>query len=175
MYRVMLTTITGFLSKIAQAFSYTLEISETELQAIVMAMQPMQIKKFFIAVCLSKPEVDLSGADDKLVIATRIEVVLPAGIKTTGSVWIKGSVSYRKESGEFFLQNPQVVDMAVKKLPRILIPALKYITQLAAKKNLAKQAIYRLGDDNIKHKLARAVLRSVAVENEKLIVVLGWS
>ena len=51
--------------------------------------------------------------------------------------------------------------------------SIKKVVEIAARKILAMRPIYRLSDDNLKHKLAKSVLKSIKVENEKLHIVLG--
>ena len=44
---------------------------------------------------------------------------------------------------------------------------------MVAKKYLAKKPIFRFKDGNLKHKLAKSTLKSIAVENETLKIELG--
>ena len=51
------------ISQIAMAFSYTMEISEKELQGKVSAIMPLEKSKFFVKVMLSEPVVDFNKGE----------------------------------------------------------------------------------------------------------------
>ena len=63
--------------------------------------------------------------------------------------------------------------MEVKNLPEKYLPKAREAAQLAIEKSLATRPIYRLKDNDLKQKLAKAVLQSVNVKNEKLLVTLS--
>ncbi len=159
-------------TQMAMAFSYTLEISEQELQEKVSAMMPMKKKRFFLTVILSRPDVDLAAESNEISIFSHIDVLAPGGIKEQGDVKISGTLSYDADKGEFFFHNPSIPSLAIKNIPDKFIPEIKKITELIAGKILSKHPIYKLRDDNLKHKLAKAVLKSVTVKNEQLQIVL---
>ncbi|MBA6364123.1 DUF1439 domain-containing protein, partial [Colwellia sp. BRX8-8] len=47
------------------------------------------------------------------------------------------------------------------------------IAQAMLSKVMAVYPVYKFKDDNVKHKLAKAVLKSLEVKDEKLIITLG--
>lgn len=161
-----------FFTQMAMAFTYTLEISEQELQKKVSAMMPMKKKQFFLTVILSRPNVDLAPESNEISVFSHIDVLAPGGIKEQGDVKISGTLSYDPDKGEFFFHNPSIPSLAIKNVPEKFIPEIKKITEVIASKILSKHPIYKLRDDNLKHKLAKAVLRSVTVKNEQLHIVL---
>jgi len=67
-------TVLLLTSQLAWAFSYTVEISEKELQEKISAMMPLEKKKFFMSVVLSNPDVDLMENDNKIGITIDIKV-----------------------------------------------------------------------------------------------------
>jgi len=58
--RVLLALFLMASTQLAMAFSYTLEISEQDLQEKISKMMPMEKKKYFVTVILSSPEVSLA-------------------------------------------------------------------------------------------------------------------
>jgi len=172
MLRIIL--IIGFVavSQIAMAFSYTLEITEQELQEKISAMMPMEKKKYFITTIISDPNVDLIKKNDKIGIFSNIEVIAPGGIRGTGRGKIVGTISYDSSKGAFFFHNPTITDLEIDKVPSKFIPKIKKIMQLAATKAMSRYPIYKLKGNNLKQKLAKAVLQSVAVKDGKLLVTL---
>lgn len=160
-------------SQLASAFSYTLEIAEGELQEKVSKMMPLKLKKYFITIILTEPKINLLKDNNKIGIFTHIEVKAPGGIKGTGKVSIVGSLSYDSKNNGFFLKNPIIEKLEINKIPDKYMPKIRSISQKGISKLLTKRPVYRLKDDNLKHKLAKSVLKSVSVNNEKLFVVLS--
>jgi hypothetical protein len=155
------------------AFSYTIKISEAELQAKVLAMMPMEKTAFFITVILSSPKVDLTNGNNEIGIFAQVEVKMLGSIKGSGEVKIIGTLSYEAEKTAFFLHNPKITGLEIKNAAEKVTLSIKKVVEIAARKILATRPIYTLSDDNLKHKLAKSVLKSIKVENEKLHVVLG--
>jgi Protein of unknown function (DUF1439) len=173
MLRILLCITLLIISQLALAFSYTLEITEQELQDKVSAMMPMEKKKYFVTVRMFDPEVDLSKESNEIGVFTNIEVITPGGFRSTGRANIKGTLSYDSEKGAFYFHNPTIVSLEVDKLPEKFSPKVKKITQLAVTKAMSVYPIYKFKDNKIKHKLAKAVLESIAVKNESLHVTLS--
>lgn len=155
------------------AFSYTIKISEAELQAKVLAMMPMKKTAFFITVILSNPKVDLSNSNNEVGLFAQVEVKMLGNIKGSGEVKIIGTLSYEAEKTAFFLHNPKITGLEIKNAAEKVTLSIKKVVEIAARKILATRPIYTLSDDNLKHKLAKSVLKSIKVENKKLHVVLG--
>lgn len=173
MFKFLLSCVLLLSAHTAMAFSYKLEISESEIQQRVTAMMPIQKSKFLLTVILSDPKVSLIKNTNEVAVSSPIEVMAPAGIKGSGFVKLQGSLSYDAKSGEFFLRNPTIVEFEVNKLPEKYKQQAKLVVQTATENVLAKHPIYKLKDDNLKQKLAKAVLKSVTVKEQKLLVVLG--
>lgn len=173
MQRIFIAVILMMTAQAAMALSYTLEIPEQELQSKVSAMMPLEKKKYFITMVLSKPVVDLVEGDNRISVFTQIDVKAPGGIKGSGKTKISGSLSYDQETASFFFKDPQIVDLDIAKVPASLMPKIKKLAQTAASKVLASRPIYKLKDGILKHKLAKSLLESITVKNEVLFVELS--
>ena len=173
MKQVLLAVIFMIVSQTAMAFSYTLELSEAEIQDKVSAMMPIQKKKFFVTIIMSNARVALISASNEIGLVSDIEVSAPGGVKGAGSAEITASLRYEPDKGEFFLDNLNIVDLQIDKVPEKLVPKAKSILQIIATKVLATKPVYQFKDDNLKHKLAKATLKSIVVENQMLLVELG--
>jgi len=169
----MILLILFFFSPLTMAFSYTLEITEQEIQDKVSAMMPMEKKKYFVNLKLSKPKIELIKESNEIGIIINIAVSAPGGIKGSGKTNIRGSLSYNKEKGAFYLNNPKIVSLNINNLSEKYIPKTQDLLQLALTKTLSKYPVYKFKDDNLKNKLAKATLESIEVKNKKLLITLG--
>lgn len=173
MIRPVIFFILFLLSDITMALSYTVEVSEEKLQNEVSAMMPIKKKLYYFTVTLSNPEVELIDGRDEVGVFTHIAVSGPAGIKGSGRAKITGALSYQVEKNAFYFNNSTIQSLEIDKVPQKFIPQVKAIVQLIARTILQTQPVYKLKDDNIKHKLAKSMLQSISIKEKKLLLELS--
>ena len=172
MLRSVMLIILLSASPFAMAYTYTLEITEQELQNQVAAMMPMERKLFVISVIISDPKVTLIKASNKIGIFVNITVAAPDGAKGTGSVDFTGTLSYVASEAAFYFKNPVIEKLKINNLPEQYVPDIKQITQLAFTQAMATYPVYTLRDDDLRQKYVKSVLESIAVNDGKLLVTL---
>jgi hypothetical protein len=159
-------------SAYSNALTYTVTISQEELQSKVEALMPIEKTKLFVTVVLSNPHVDLAQITNEIGLFSHITISAPGGLGGQGSVRLTGTLNYDAEKGEFFLHNPQIQSIESKDIAEKHLDKVQQIAQLALEQYLSTKPIYRF-KDSMKDKLAKAVLQSVTVENEQLLVELA--
>lgn len=157
----------------AMAFSYTVELTEAELQEKVMGFMPLTRKTLFATVTLTDPKLDLLANTDQVSLLTHIDVTALNGITEKGSLSLVGTPYYDAKKHAFFLKDAQIKSLEIDNLEASYLPSIQVIAQQIIATILATQPIYRLEDDNLKHKLAKSVLKSIVIQDEKLLLVLG--
>lgn len=155
------------------AGALTLKFTEAELQEKVSAMMPLEKKKGFITIVISDPVVKLLKDSNRIGIKTNMAASIPGLINGTGMAEITGSLSYNKDKGTFHMLDPVITAMHIDKVPEKFQPKIKDMAQKSLSNTMATRPIYQLRDDDMKHKLAKATLKSVAVKEEKLVVEFG--
>lgn len=156
------------------ALTYTLEMTESEIQQKVSAMMPVEKKKVFGTVTLSDPVVTLVNGSNEIAVAFKIKVRLVGGYTVSGKAKIKGAIRYEAAAGEFFLRNSKLEEFTIDKLPETYHRDVKGVVEMMMQEVLLEYPIYKLKNDNLKHKLVKAVLQSVTVTNQKLVAVLKY-
>ena len=134
---------------------------------------PVVKKKYFVTVKISDPKIDLIKETDEVGILANIDASAPGGIKGSGEVMIQGSLDYDPKKGEFYFKNPKIVSLKIDQVPADFIPDIQALAQTALSKALATYPVYKFKDDDLKHRLAKSVLKSLKVQNEKLVITLG--
>jgi len=157
----------------ALAFSYTLELSEKDLQERADAMMPLESKKFFVTTILTHPVVDLIDATNLLGLSTDVSVKVPGNKLVSGNIAFTGALRYDNDAGSFYLDDLNIVSLDIKQVPPKTLSKIKAILKAVAKEFLANKPVFTFKDDNLKHKLAQSTLKSISVENENLIIELG--
>ena len=151
----------------------TLEFSEADIQETVSAMMPLKQKKMFVTVIFTNPVVKLIKTSNKIGVKADIQALIPGVVKGTGMAEITGSLRYNSQEGAFYLTDPVISSMHVNRVKKSMQPEIKKLAQTAITKNMTKQPIYKLNDEDAKQKLAKSALKSVSVNDGKLIVEFG--
>lgn len=160
-------------SQLALALSYTIEITEQEIQKRVTAMKPIQYTKPPVTIEIQDPEPRLLKDTNEIAVSSPLELAVGGLLKVYGYVNAKGTLRYEPTAGEFFLDQPMITEMEIKKLPEKYQPMAREAAQLAIEKTLAMRPIYKLKDNDLKQKLMKAVLQSVVVKNDRMVVTLS--
>ena len=160
-------------SQAANALTYTVEISEAELQEKIEKLMPIEKKKFLVTVTLSDPDVDLTVGEYQIGLFSNVHVHAPGGVKGKGEVKIVGALRYDAENGQFFFDNPKIEQLSSENIPPKVLPTVKELAQLSVSKYLETKPVYKLSDEKLKHKLAKAMLQSVKVEDNHLLLKLS--
>jgi hypothetical protein len=161
------------LANTSYAFSYTKEFTEAELKKSIDAIMPITKNKLFINITIKNPVIHLIEESNELSIKADIEAIAPGGLGGSGTTEITGSIRYESSKGSFYLDKPQVINFHINNISDKHQPKIKKITQSVITKVLSKKPIYKFKDNDLKHSLAKALLKSVEVENKTLFVKLS--
>jgi len=172
MWRTFIVLLLSLVSPLALAFSYTVEMTEQELQQRLSALMPLERKELFVTVVVSQPQVDLAVGNNQLGIFAHIEVSTPSGMGA-GKVKIQGRLSYQAKEAAFYLSNPKLVRLDIENVPQEFLPAIREISQLAISHLLETQPVYVLRNDNLRHRLLKSSLKSVSIKDRRLLVELN--
>lgn len=154
------------------AFSYTLRLSEADLQERIDLVLPVERKQLFVTVRVSDPDVDLSSRSNLVGIALSVEASVPGGLKGSGRGKLFGSVRYERNEGAFYLDEPKLRELEIKRVPAQLNKEIAKIAEVALVKALQRYPLYRLNESDNKQKMAKAMLESVNVEDQQLLIKL---
>ena len=171
--KIFLSVLLLIFSTQLYALSYTVEISEEELQEKIAQVMPIEKKKLFLSVIFSHPKIDLAVGDNQIGIGSQIDVFAPGGIKSTGQAKIKGSLRYDGTTGIFYFQNPTIVQLQLDAMPDNFMPTIQEVAQMIVTKKLANLAIYRLKDNDLQQSLLKYTLKSIAITNKQLLIELA--
>jgi len=155
-----------------QAYAYTQEFTEAELQEMVSSIMPMTRTKYFITMTLSEPRLNLLEASNEIGIGANIKASALGTYSGSGSTYITGSLTYNQEEGALYFTNAKLVELNLHKVSDKQQDEIKKLLQSVVGTILQSRPIYVLDDADLKQKLAKATLESVEVKAGKLIVTL---
>lgn len=173
MFKKIMALSLGLSSQVAGALSYTMEITEQELQKKVSAMMPLEKQKRYYQIVVSDPEVELIKETNQIGLFANLNVAILRNLKGKGHAKVIGSIDYNPDKGTFYLRNPKIISLVIDKIPEQYELIIKTVTEKALAKILARNSIYKFKDDSIKHKLTKSILKSVKVENQRLRITFS--
>lgn len=133
---------------------------------------PLERKQQFITIVITDPVIDFHETSNELSMKANIAATAFGGIKGKGTTHISGSISYNPETGSFHLQNAKILELTIENVKEQYQTQIKQIAQIAIANALSTYPLYTLNDGDMKQKLAKSVLESVVVQDEKLLVNL---
>ena len=153
------------------ALSLSIEVPEEELQQKLSAAMPFEIKKYLITVIISDPKIQLGTDVDEIHVASKVNVIAPGGKSGSGSLRIKGPILYDPGTVSFFLKDPVVEELSVDNLVASYSEPVKQVVQALITRTFAKYPIYTISGEGFKNAIAKSFLKSVSIENSKLILL----
>ncbi len=155
--------------------SYTLELSEKQLQKRIdsLGIFPVKNKRRLLTVIASDPRIALDNTGDKLGIELNLKVQIRPIISITGRVMMQAAVEYDADSGEFRLDDPRVSDLQIKGLPGEYANVVREILEAIAVGVLSGITLYRFQTDEKYQRIAKRLLKKVAIEDQRLKIKVG--
>jgi hypothetical protein len=156
---------------------YVLTFTEEQLHQKLAAKLPVTKTYFLIfQITLDNPRLALEEGSHR--INTGLDVILNITVGNEskplgGSVDVSGEVTYRPESGEFFLVNPVVERFSVQGIPERFTAKVNEALTLALNEFYKTHPIYTLSTLDAKQAVAKMLLKDVAVRGKAVVVTLG--
>ncbi len=156
---------------------YVFSFSEAEIQQKLEKNLPLTKAYFLIIqVTLKNPRVQLQNDSDK--VNAGLDVVLNMTVNQNalplgGSLEVSAGIRYVDEEGEFFLTDPAIEKLQVQGISEKYIEKANSALTMALSEYFENYPIYTFSSLDAKQVTARMVLKSVVVENQKLVVTLG--
>lgn len=161
------------LTQWASALSYTIEVPKQIIEDQISLHMPLEKKLPLAVIRLSEPKLELLEASNEVSLFLNVDVVMLKGFKGSGRGELVGSVDYRPEEGAFYLVNPRIVNLSIDHVPGFVMPQISQATRLLLDRSFASYPIYRLDENDPKHKMAKASLKKVSVSHDTLLLTLG--
>ena len=156
---------------------YVLTFSEEQIRQKLSGKLPLTKTYFFIIhVTLNNPRIELREGSHR--INAGMDVILNISLLNErnslgGSVDVSAQVTYRPETGEFFLADPLVERFSVHGIPEKLTSRVNEAMGKALNEYYAAHPIYTLKATDAKHAAARLLLKDVTVQGRAVVVTLG--
>jgi Protein of unknown function (DUF1439) len=159
------------------AREYVYRFSEGQLQQALSEQLPFTKTYLLIfQVMLDHPRVTLVSGSDRVRAGLDITLNVQVGNQPaplSGSVDASGGVRYDPKAGQLFLTQPRIEHLELKGVPEQYAARTAAVLSKALETYYADHPIYTLDASHAKGFAARLVLKSVAVQDQQLVVTLG--
>lgn len=154
---------------------YVIVLSQEQLQQKLDDVFPIE-KKYLVAltVTLSNPVLNLHEGANR--IDFRVDAATKVPLKEhplKGSGQLSGGIRFDPQEGKFYLDDSRIDELTIEALPDKYADKLKTAASLGVRQFLNRRPIYTLKDSDIKHSIAKLVLKNVIVEKGALKITLG--
>ena len=154
--------------------SYTMEFGAEVLQKRITAVFPLKVKKFIFVFKIFDPIVVIPAETiDRIGVEVSLKVSIPGLLKAEGRGLVHGEIDYLNSTGEFFFFDPELQNFDIRGLPRRYQEEVRGLFESIMKSALSDISIFKFDEEDKKQKIAKRLLKSVKVENERLKIELG--
>jgi hypothetical protein len=152
---------------------YKLKIPLSDLQKQVEKNFPIQKKKYFLLITLMDPLVKLDAKRNRVGIIFTTHLNTPGGAIASWRSLIDGYIHYDRETGAFYLSQLKI--HSNEKGESVDTPTVSVLYFVESMINLffSDVPIYKLSDDNLKHILTRLLLKTISVQENKLVITFN--
>ena len=151
-----------------------LVFTRADLQTKVEKGFPVEKKKRLVKVGLSNPAIVLDAGSERIGMRLDVAASLPGMGTVNGVVEADGHLVYRSDAGEIAITDTQLRRLEIADVPAAYRKTVKAIVATLTAKYLSDVTVYTLNPEEFKESLAKLLLRSVAVEDGRVIVEVGF-
>lgn len=177
MYQIYLKGIVFFVafsfSQWVSALTYTIEVPKKIIEQQIAMHMPLEKKLLMATLRLSEPRLTLLEESNEVSLFLNVDVIMLEGLKGSGRGELVGTIEYRAEQGAFYLVNPRIVNLNIDRLPSFLFSKIAHTAELLLARSLSTYPVYRLNENDARHKMAKAALKDVRVSRDTLLLTLG--
>lgn len=154
--------------------SYTFEIGAKELEKRITPLFPIKKKKLIFVFKITDPEVVLPpNRDNRVGISVSMKVSIPGLLAARGRAVIHGEIDYWAEEGEFYFFDPEIDELEIGGLPGRYQEEVRGLFESIIRSAVSDLCIYKFDPADRKQVIAKRMLKSIKVEDEKLKIQVG--
>lgn len=151
-------------------FEKEVTISKSEIQKMVDAKFPYEKNAVLSRVSLFDPEVYFKGENVGMRLNYKASLV---GKEFSGTVDVNGQITYRPDSGTFYLTDFTVADISTNGHRLSNNDKLRGLISNAVGACVQDYRVYSLKEDELKQKMAKLLLKEVKVKGDSLSLRLS--
>lgn len=157
---------------------YTVYVEQDQIQAAIDKKLPFSKRVALIFdLNVRNTKVSLTPGSDRISASTDVDLggqLKGEEKKVGGTVTSEAGIRYDQENFCFYILDPEIKSVTIQGIPEKYTSRVADGTKPILQKYLSDVRVYKIKDDNLKMKLAKAVLKKVEVVQGKLALTLGY-
>ncbi|HPF38512.1 MAG TPA: DUF1439 domain-containing protein [Phycisphaerae bacterium] len=157
---------------------FTVYVEPEKIQEAIDAKLPFSKRVALIFdLHIRDTKITLPEGTDRIQASTNIDLggKLQGETKNVGGAVVsEAGIRYDQENFCFYILDPEVRSVTIQGVPEQYTQRVTDAAKPILQKYLSEVRVYRIRDDNVKMKLAKAVLKRVRVAHGKLELTLGY-
>ncbi len=157
---------------------HTVYVEQEQIQAAIDGKLPYKKPfKLIFELTVRNTKVNLTEGSERIGATTDVELNVKLGEKLKnlgGTVGAEASIRYDQEKFCFYIVEPEITDVKIQGVPEEYTDRAAAGTKPILQSYLSDVRVYEIRDNNLKLKLAKAVLKDVKVVDGKLALTLGY-
>lgn len=158
-------------NKVVTTF-FSIEIPRAVIQTLIETKFPIRNQSSLWTFTLCEPQVRLSEDGGKTGVELTLRLELMGGLYKEWRGLLEGRVDYRRTTGEFYLRDLVIRPIEPESRPDRYIGSLLVVAEAVLGKVFSATPIYRLEPTRFRHMLARLLIKSIAVRQDRLVLEL---
>jgi len=156
---------------------YSFKITQRQIDEALRNRFPVTKDHFLIArITYFNPRVTLLPETDRVQVGidARVDIKVNDYSKSvTGTALVASGLTYRSESKEFFLSNPQIEKFSIQGIPEQYLNKVHSVAEVFLREYLQRYPIYTLRPGDVRTTAATVLLKEVKVKGNEVDVTLG--
>lgn len=151
----------------------TLRLDQADLQTRLERAFPIDTTRARTRLVLENPEVMLPADSDRIGVALDFRIDPPLMDEIESRATVMGGLRYDPSEAALYLDEPEIAELQLGSLQPENAERLRSLTESVMRRALSVFPVYRLDRRTLGEFATEHVLRSVAVEDGRLLIELG--
>jgi len=156
-----------------QAGAYTITLTLPDIQSQVEKNFPVTESSALYSLTLKNPRVELKEGSERVGLIVDTTMTALGIMATSGVVHIDGAIGYLRDKGEFLLEDAVARQVELEGISEPGQRQVAQIATMALREYFKKNPIYRLNPNDASEAVIKSALKSVKIQDGKLVVELG--
>lgn len=153
--------------------NFIITLDRADLQRRVERLFPVVREDPWIGVQLHHPVVILRDGSDRIGLGLHVDTTASSQIAVSGVAQVEGKLRFEREAGQFYLDDAQITDLALEGVEQPFVAQIRQIAEVVVRQALQVHPVYDLNQAGVSKRLMGAEIKSVAVDEGKLVIELG--
>ena len=154
--------------------SFATELAQEQIEQVLEAYFPINEYAAIARVTMNKPQVHLQKGEQSLILLVPISANVAGGGRQQGHASVEVKLAYKPPSGGLYFSEPKILQFDMPGVDKKTSASLREIVEAMNQNSLPLVRIYAVKERDLNHSLAKSVLKSFVIEDNRLKLLFGF-